>query len=360
MRICIIGGGLTSLVLAKALVNQNIYVDILRDKKKQIIDKSRTIGITKSNVEFFNNNIINIDKIIWKLNKIEILSDKLNQEKLLEFQNKNQELFSMVKSFDLYNNLEKNLKGNKFFKIRNKINLDNIQKKYSLLINLNFSNFITKKFFSKKIIKKYKSLAYTLILEHEKINNKIARQVFTKIGPLAFLPISNKETSIVYSIKNSAKIKKEKLKELIILHNPNYKIKEIKKISSFELISVNLRNYYYKNVLAFGELIHKIHPLAGQGFNMTLRDIKILYKLIDEKISYGLEINQSLLVDYKNKTQHFNFIFATGINFINDFFILDNKLDSEVSKNLFKMFNKNKIFKKYSTFFADKGININY
>ena len=85
MKICIIGDGLTSLALAKALVNQNIYVDILRDKKKQTIDQSRTIGITKSNVEYFNKNIINIDKIIWKLNKIEIFSEKLNQEKLLEF-----------------------------------------------------------------------------------------------------------------------------------------------------------------------------------------------------------------------------------------------------------------------------------
>ena len=172
MRICLIGSGLTSLALAKALVNQNIHVDILRDKKKQIIDQSRTIGITKSNVEYFNNNIVNIDKIIWKLNKIEILSDKLNQDKLLEFQNKNQELFSMVRSFDLYNILEKSLKGNKFFKIRNKINLENIQNKYNLLINLNSSNLITKKFFSKKIIKRYKSLAYTLILEHDIIDNK--------------------------------------------------------------------------------------------------------------------------------------------------------------------------------------------
>ena len=83
MKICIMGNGLTSLTLAKALVNQNIHVDILKDKKKQSIDQSGTIGITKSNVEYFNNNIVNIDKIIWKLNKIEILSDKLDQEKLI-------------------------------------------------------------------------------------------------------------------------------------------------------------------------------------------------------------------------------------------------------------------------------------
>ena len=110
----------------------------------------------------------------------------------------------------------------------------------------------------------------------------------------------------------------------------------------------------------FWRLMHKIHPLAGQGFNMTLRDIKILNKLIDEKINCGLEINESLAIDFKNKIQHFNFIFATGINLINDFFIFDNKFDSKISKNLFKILNKNKIFKEYSTIFADKGININY
>ena len=74
MRICLIGSGLTSLALAKALVNQNIHVDILSDKKKQLIDQSRTIGITKSNVEYFNSNIINLKKIGWKLDKIEIFS----------------------------------------------------------------------------------------------------------------------------------------------------------------------------------------------------------------------------------------------------------------------------------------------
>ena len=47
MKICLIGSGLTSLALAKALVNQNIHVDILFGKKKQSIDRSRTIGITK-------------------------------------------------------------------------------------------------------------------------------------------------------------------------------------------------------------------------------------------------------------------------------------------------------------------------
>ena len=31
--------------------------------KKQTIDRSRTIGITKSNVDYLNNNIVNIEKL---------------------------------------------------------------------------------------------------------------------------------------------------------------------------------------------------------------------------------------------------------------------------------------------------------
>ena len=357
MRIGIIGDGLTSLTLAKALVNQDIYVDILTDKKKQIIDKSRTIGITKSNVEYFNKSIINIDKIIWKLNKIEIFSEKSNQEKLLEFQNNNQELFSMVRSFDLYNILEKNLKKNKFFKKYNEKNIINIQNKYNILINLNFSNLTTKKFFNKKIIKKYKSFAYTLILKHEKIDNMVARQIFTKIGPLAFLPISNKETSIVYSINNNSNIKKENLIELIKLYNPKYKIKEVKKISSFELLSVNLRNYYHKNILAFGELIHKIHPLAGQGFNMTVRDIRILLEIIQNRLDLGLPINSSVNQEFQRNTKHKNFIFSSGIDIIYEFFSYEGKIKNNLLINTLKYFGNKNVINNMLKKIADNGLN---
>jgi len=356
MRIGIIGGGLTSLALAKALVNKNIYVDILTDKNKQKIDQSRTIGITKSNVEYFNKNIININKIIWKLNKIEIFSEKMSKE-FLEFQNNSQELFSMVRSLDLYNILEKNLRSSKFFKKKIESNLVNAQNKYNLLINLNFSNLIAKKFFSKKIIKKYKSSAYSVIISHERTNNKTARQIFTKIGPLAFLPISDRETSIVYSIKNSAQIKKENLEKIINLYNSKYKIKKFNNISSFELLSINLRNYYHKNVLAFGELIHKIHPLAGQGFNMTIRDIKILLEIIQSKIDLGLPINISVNHEFQKKTKHRNFIFSNGIDLIYEFFNYQGKIKNDFFVNSLKFLGSKNFINNMLKKIADSGLN---
>ena len=89
MRVCILGSNLTALTLAKALVNQNISVDIISSIKKYKIDKSRTIGISKSNYDYFNKYIINIEKISWKLKKIEIYTDNLKNEKLLNFENNN-------------------------------------------------------------------------------------------------------------------------------------------------------------------------------------------------------------------------------------------------------------------------------
>ena len=60
MRVCILGSGLTALTLAKALVNQNIFVDLILSNKNHKINHSRTIGISKSNFTYFNRNIANI------------------------------------------------------------------------------------------------------------------------------------------------------------------------------------------------------------------------------------------------------------------------------------------------------------
>ena len=67
MKVSIIGTGLSSLVLAKALVNQNIQVDLITKKKVKTLNQSRTIGVSKANVDFFNNDIIDIRKIIWNI-----------------------------------------------------------------------------------------------------------------------------------------------------------------------------------------------------------------------------------------------------------------------------------------------------
>ncbi len=358
MRVCILGVGLSSLTLAKALVNEKIYVDLIAPKKKFVLDKSRTIGISKSNVEFFNKHVINVKKIIWKLKKIEIYSENFKDQKLIEFKNNSKELFSIVKNFKLYQCLEESLNKNLFFKkkiLKKKINFI---EKYDLVINTDFNNMITRKYFSKKIIKKYNSFAYTTTIKHQKIKNNVAFQIFTKKGPLAFLPISNNETSIVYSLDGITKMKNEYLNDLIYKFNDKYKIKQIEKFKSFELKSLNLRSYYHKNLLAFGELLHRIHPLAGQGFNMTIRDIKVLLEIIKTKRDMGLPIDSSVNSEFEKIIKHKNYLFSNGIDLVHKFFNLERKTNSLILSKSVKFIGKNTLINKLLTKIADEGTSI--
>ena len=357
MTVCILGNGLTALTLAKALVNNEINVDVLFNKKNYKISDTRTIGISKNNIDFFNSNIINIEKIIWNLKKIEIFSENLNKERLINFETNNDQLFSILKNNKLYNLLEKNLLKNKFFKSKfiSEKNLSFLNE-YELIINCDPFNLITNRYFSKKIIKKYNSHAYTTIITHDQILNNTAFQIFTKKGPLAFLPISNRQTSVVYSLYNSNNQKEDKIDKLIKDKNFKYKIKNIDKINSFELKSFNLRSYYHDNILAFGDLLHKVHPLAGQGFNMTIRDIKILLEIIKKKLNFGLSLDSSVNSEFQKRLKHKNFIFSNGVDLIHEFFNIERKMKSKFLSKFVKLIANYPSINKMFTKIADRGV----
>ena len=357
MTVCILGNSLTALTLAKTLVNHKISVDLFFNKKSYKIDGSRTIGISNNNINFFNKNIINIEKIIWKLKRIEIFSDNLKKEKLISFKTSKDHLFSIVKNNKLYQLLEKDLSKNKFYrsKLSNEKNISFLDK-YELIINCDSSNFITNRYFSKKIIKDYNSNAYTTIISHDQIINDTAVQIFTKKGPLAFLPISNRKTSVVYSIYNSNDHKDENIEKLIKDKNLKYKIKNIEKIQSFKLKLLNLRSYHHNNILAFGDLLHKIHPLAGQGFNMTIRDIKILLEIIKKRLDIGLSLDASVNIEFQKKIKYKNLIFSNSVDLIHEFFNLERKMKNSFMSKSVKMIGSYPSINKMFTKIADRGV----
>ena len=101
-----------------------------------------------------------------------------------------------------------------------------------------------------------------------------------------------------------------------------------------------------------------MHPLAGQGFNMSLRDIKILSKLIDDRIAIGLDIDDSLCSDFQKNTQDKNFIFSTGIDWIYELFNFESKINSNIISNSIKILGKKKIINSFFKKFADSGLGI--
>ena len=360
MKICLIGQNLTNLILANVFAEKKLNVDVFLNEKIKNVKTNRTIAISPENFDYLK--LITKSNIVsWKTNEIKIFTENSKNKEVINFNKKKKELFNLISYLKLNETFSKKLKKSKYIKLlysypSNSVFLKKI-KNYDLVINTDNKNIISKKFFTNKIKKNYRSSAYTFLINHRYKKNDIATQVFTKFGPLAFLPLSNTQTSIVYSF-NGKKVSDSKIINLFKKYNSFYTLTKISKIEKFIISFEMLRNYTHDNILAFGDSIHRIHPLAGQGFNMTIRDIKLISKIIDKKISLGLPIDISVAEDFQNSTKHLNYIYGKAIDLIYEFFRLDNNINNSISEPIFKVLNKNSIFKKYSEILSNKGLNL--
>ena len=107
-----------------------------------------------------------------------------------------------------------------------------------------------------------------------------------------------------------------------------------------------------------GDGLHAVHPLAGQGFNLVLRDIKKLSELIDKKLKLGLSLrDSSLLKDFCHARKPENTIVGLGINLTNIFF-KDNIFFSPFKKVILNNIKNFKLIKKISQSISDKGISV--
>jgi len=212
----------------------------------------------------------------------------------------------------------------------------------------------------RSIEKSYKETALTAIVKHDSKINKVS-QFFLKEGPLAILPFNKNKFSIVWSVdsiffqKNKSVIKKlltDKIK--FLLDNP--KIKNMNKIQSFS-INLNLKTKYYRNnILILGDGLHAVHPMAGQGFNLVLRDIKKLGDLMRKELKIGLSLSNSFfLKDFYESRNPENTILGLGIDLTNIFF-KDNKYFSPIKKVILNNISSVKFIKKISQIISDKGL----
>jgi len=376
-KICIIGGSLAGLVTAVSLSKLNCEIDLITGNLVKNLKSSRTIAVSENNFNFLNKlNISNLlKKDAWTCSNIklytEVSKEKFSEVFELNKENKNENIFYMlenskimkfmmervekIKSISLIKNKTVSsisnsglLKGVKF--------KNNISKYNLIIICTGHNSTLIKNLFNDKIIENsYKEFAVTTILQHKTLKNNIARQIFLDNAIFAMLPISKTKTSIVWSIKDFMKIKSNFfLKKKIKLYASNY-LKNIKFNSKIEKKDLNLliRNkYYLDRTLLFGDALHLMHPYIGQSFNMTLRDLRCLEKILKEKINLGLDIGSSdVLSDFTNEAKPRNFSFSIGSD------LLKNALSFKVPRNnIFKILNKSNFAKNIIFDIADKGL----
>ena len=86
--------------------------------------------------------------------------------------------------------------------------------------------------------------------------------------------------------------------------------------------------------------MHTVHPVAGQGFNLVLRDINKLQKIFKYYTGLGMFLKSTLaLEDFTNNRKGENIITGIGIDLTHNFF-KQNKLLDPFKETIFKMFQK--------------------
>ena len=108
--------------------------------------------------------------------------------------------------------------------------------------------------------------------------------------------------------------------------------------------------------MVFGDLLHRVHPLAGQGFNMTIRDIKILLDIIKKKLDIGLSLDNSVNLEFQKRVKHKNFIFSNGVDFIHEFFNIERKMKTSFLSKSVKLISNYPSINKMFTKIADRGV----
>jgi 2-octaprenyl-6-methoxyphenol hydroxylase len=135
-------------------------------------------------------------------------------------------------------------------------------------------------------------------IRHEKPHHALAHERFLPTGPFASLPLNDPhESSLVWT-------EKPELAELYLKMNTHDFAAAIEKRLCHHLgdaqviterfaypLTLVLAEYYLQGrILLLGDAAHGIHPLAGQGFNLGIRDIITLTPILTEVKSLGLDI----------------------------------------------------------------------
>ena len=96
-----------------------------------------------------------------------------------------------------------------------------------------------------------------------------------------------------------------------------------------------------------GESAHTVHPIAGQGFNLTLKDISTLYSVLDRYLSLGYELNHKFIFNdfYKQRIPD-NTLFSFSTIIMSDAFISKNNFINKSIETSFKILNRVPLIKK--------------
>ncbi|WP_421693122.1 FAD-dependent monooxygenase [Aestuariivirga sp.] len=164
----------------------------------------------------------------------------------------------------------------------------------------------------------YDQMGLVATVEHELPHNGRAEEHFTPSGPFAILPLPGNRSSLVWSERTEA------AQRMLALPLPDFEeelklrfgshLGEVKLISGrhgYPLAMYLAESFSAPRLALVGDAAHVLHPLAGLGFNLGLRDVAALADCIHDASGLGLDIGSEAVLDRYTQWRRFDTV-ATG------------------------------------------------
>ncbi|MEZ0282038.1 FAD-dependent monooxygenase [Methyloceanibacter sp.] len=178
----------------------------------------------------------------------------------------------------------------------------------------------------------YPQLGIVTTVAHAKPHHGKAVQHFLPGGPFAMLPLKGNRCSIVWTEDKT-------MGEAIMASDESVFLAELAKRFGTRLCEIALagprqsfpldfqvaRSFVGERLALVGDAAHAVHPLAGQGLNIGLRDVAALTEIVVEGARLGMDVGASALLERYERWRRFDSAFsATVMDGLNRLFSNDN------------------------------------
>lgn len=181
----------------------------------------------------------------------------------------------------------------------------------------------------------YGQTALVTAVQHEKHHQGIAQQFFMPSGPLAILPLpGGHHSSIVWSETDDSAAQIQALNDADFLQALKPRFGDF--LGALQLagsrfsypLSLSLAEHFIAPRLALvGDAAHGVHPVAGQGLNLGLRDVAALAEVLITAQRRGDDIGSGVtLGDYQQWRRFDSTAMALGMDAVTRVFSNDNPL----------------------------------
>jgi 2-octaprenyl-6-methoxyphenol hydroxylase len=159
----------------------------------------------------------------------------------------------------------------------------------------------------------YDQSGIVVTVGHERDHYGRAEEHFLPAGPFAILPLSGNRSSLVWTEKRSEAARivalnegefHGELEQRFGLHLGE--IKALDKPRAFPLSYFVARSFIGERLALIGDAAHVIHPIAGQGLNLGLKDVAALAEVIVDAARLGMDIGQADLLDRYQRWRRFD------------------------------------------------------